>query len=65
MSKPDPVYTTWGSVLTADEKAEVDRINDLLFKETRATHKCDLDEFRRRQQVAMTLEEEMGPPVVD
>jgi hypothetical protein len=69
MSDSAPVYTAWRSILTTDERAEIERVNDWWVKEAKTAQEYDPDENRRRQQAAMMLEEEkeedMGPPVVD
>jgi hypothetical protein len=67
MSEPTPVYTAWRSVLTADERAEVERINEWWFNEVMNAQRFDPDETQRRNQAYMRLgeEESMGPPVVD
>ena len=74
MSESAPVYTAWRSVLTTDERAEVERKNKWWDDETMVTPTFSSQEYLLQQRKRSTLssmdmeeedEEEMGPPVLD
>ena len=74
MSESAPVYTAWRSVLTADERAEVERKNKWWDDATMSAPALSSSEYllqQRQRSVFSSMdmeeeeEEEMGPPVLD